>query len=301
MIEYTYNIFGLIIRSQLEIPELISIKSKQAHVTVQFGTTPEHLNGNISSGILYEATEKEFLLSLPNIGNYLVRNGDEVIIDPKSGASEDEIRLFLLGSVFGALLYQRGYLPLHGSAVEIAGKAIIILGNSAAGKSTLAASLYLSGYPLISDDLSAISVSESGRCVILPGISFFKLWKDSKNLLFPGKSFKQVRPQIMKYKIPVSQQSSVSKEYEIQTIVNLTTKNSSGYRVTPISGAKKLAVLREHVYRDQLIEGMGMPEFHFKMLSSIASQVQMVHVERPSVPLQIDDLKEFFFKVIQEY
>ena len=126
MIEYTYNIFGLIIRSQLEIPELISTQSKQAHVTVQFGSTPEHLNEIISSGVLYESTEKEFLLSLPNIGNYLVRNGDEVIIDPKSGASEDEIRLFLLGSVLGALLYQRGYMPLHGSAVEIAGKAALV-------------------------------------------------------------------------------------------------------------------------------------------------------------------------------
>ena len=228
-------------------------------------------------------------------------NGDQVIINPKPEASKDEIRLFLLGSVLGALLYQRGYIPLHGSAVEKGGKAIIILGNSAAGKSTLAASLYLSGYSLISDDLSAISVNKSGLCVILPGIPFFKLWRDSKNLLFPGETFNQVRPQINKYKIPVPEQKLVKQEYEIQTIINLTTKNSPGYRVTPIIGANKISALRNNVFRDQLIEGMGIPELHFKMLSSIANQVQMLNIERPSVPMHTDNLKDFVLKIIQDH
>ena len=39
---------------------------------------------------------------------------------------EDKIRLLFLGTCMGALLIQRKILPLHGSAIEIDGKAYAI-------------------------------------------------------------------------------------------------------------------------------------------------------------------------------
>ena len=51
----------------------------------------------------------------------------------------------------------RGLLPLHVSAIEIGGKAILIGGAAGAGKSTLAAELLSAGAQLISDDLSVLS------------------------------------------------------------------------------------------------------------------------------------------------
>ena len=51
----------------------------------------------------------------------------------------------------------RGLLPLHVSAIEIGGKAILLGGAAGAGKSTLAAELLSAGAQLISDDLSVLS------------------------------------------------------------------------------------------------------------------------------------------------
>jgi len=61
------------------------------------------------------------------------------------------------GTLTALLLAWRGTVPIHGTAVEIDGKAWLICGKSGAGKSTLGAALVASGAArLISDDLSAL-------------------------------------------------------------------------------------------------------------------------------------------------
>jgi len=299
--EYSYTIFGLSFRSQLELPEFEITPAEKADISIRFGNTPDHLNNISSSGILYEAGTDAFLLKLPHIGNYLVINGNEIIIHPRPEASSEEIRLFLLGSVLGALLFQRGFLPIHGSSVKIDEKAVIIIGNSAAGKSTLAASLNQDGHSLISDDLSAISMNKSGHCVILPGIPFVKLWQDTQSLLFPNGSFDRVRPQIKKFRVPVHNRPGENEEIEINAIIRLATKNSPGYNIQEIKGAKKMNTLRDHVFRDQLIKGLGMPEYHFRMLSDLSNQISLFHLERPSVPLELERLKEIVINSATEH
>ena len=181
---------------------------------------------------------------------------------------------------------------LNKNIATFVNKAIIIIGNSAAGKSTLATSLAQSGYPLISDDLSAITLI-SGKCAILPGIPIVKLWADSTKALFPDASFKRVRPQINKYSIPSIPRLEIFDELEVGTILNLQTKNSTGYRWKQLYGANKITVLRDHVFRDQLMAGMNKLDHHFKLLSTLAIQSSLINVERPSVPLNIEALQSF--------
>jgi hypothetical protein len=294
----TYTIYGLTIRSPLELPELHPAHSEHVDVHIRFGQNPLHLYRALTSGILFEANEKEFLLKLPNIGSYHVTGGNAVTIEARPGATQDEVRLFLLGSVLGAILYQRGYFPMHGSSNEYHGKGLLTIGSSASGKSTLAASLHQQGYPLISDDLTALRMEPSGRCVILPGVPCVKLWKDAMDLLYEDGSFRRVRPQINKYVIPVSDSKEPEIAFDLRKMVWLTTKNSAGYKVLLVQGAQKLKVLREHLFRDQLIKGMGLVEAHFNMLSSLANQVSLYHVERPSLPLNADKLTELVVKEI---
>jgi len=295
---FNYNIFGLSIRSEFEIPELSSNRDEEPEVDIQYGEVPENLDNKISSGILYESAKQKFLLKLPNVGKYLATNGNQIIVDPKPGATNDEIRLFLLGSVFGAILHQRGYLPLHGSAVKIHNEAMVIIGNSAAGKSTLAASLDKAGYSLISDDISAILLKESGQCVILGGTPFLKLWKDTTDILYPNSSFSRVRPQIRKYRIPAAKINIPSIQLTVLTVLKLTSINQGDFKIHSIYGANKFSVLRDHVFRDQMIKGMGIQESHFHLLSTLANQIELFHIERPSAPLKIVDLRNLVINEI---
>lgn len=299
MSKFNYQIFGLLIRSSLEIPGLDEIHSEYTDVNILFGPTPDHIADLVLSGVLFESSRDEFLLKLPNVGNYYVKAGNLIVIDPKPNATPDELRLFLLGSVFGAILYQRGFTPLHGSSVKVRGKAIIIIGRSASGKSTLAASLVQSGYPLISDDLSAI-LKNSGICVIFPGTPFIKLWKDTKDLLFPEEYYKRVRPQINKFNIPSNAHSDDSNGVEIQTIIHLEASKTNSYHTESVNGACKLPILREHLFRDQFVTGMGMMNHHFDLLSSLSNQAKIYHVRRPSLPLDIETLKKLIINEILE-
>ncbi len=60
------------------------------------------------------------------------------------------------------VIAQSGALVLHGSAVEIGGSLAIFLGQTGAGKSTLAASLYRSGHRLLGDDAVVIDEAAHG-------------------------------------------------------------------------------------------------------------------------------------------
>lgn len=66
----------------------------------------------------FEATPGCFELTVPEVARYEVRDGKSITILPIANADEDAVRLYFLGSLLGALLHQRGVLPLHGAAAS---------------------------------------------------------------------------------------------------------------------------------------------------------------------------------------
>lgn len=85
----------------------------------------------------------------------------------------------LFGTVVAIVLALRGLVPLHGSAVEIDGRAVLLAGPSGAGKSTLCEALIQRGGRLVSDDLSAMNaMTGEGVPTLLPGRPAVRLFPD---------------------------------------------------------------------------------------------------------------------------
>ncbi len=78
-------------------------------VKIMFGMVPEELTNPKKTGVLYQTKQNDFIYSLQNVSRYRVQNGDTITIQPNQKATQDEIRLFLMGSTIG-LLHQRGVL-----------------------------------------------------------------------------------------------------------------------------------------------------------------------------------------------
>jgi hypothetical protein len=81
------------------------------------------------------------------------------------------------GTLTALLLAWRGGAPIHGSSVEIGGRAWLICGESGAGKSTLAAALVASGAArLIADDLSVLEAGADGSAMLYAGRPAIRLF-----------------------------------------------------------------------------------------------------------------------------
>ena len=82
--------------------------------------------------------------------------------------------LLLLGMGLAAALHLRDVPILHAASVLIGGAAVVFVGESGQGKSTLVGGLTLAGCPFLCDDLSALYVNTEG-ILVAPGHPLLKM------------------------------------------------------------------------------------------------------------------------------
>jgi hypothetical protein len=89
------------------------------------------------------------------------------------------LRHLLLDQALPRAWAQLGFCVLHASAVQLeSGSAIAFMGNSGAGKSTIAAALQARGCSLVSDDCLSVAVA-GGQPAIVPSYRGQRLNRDS--------------------------------------------------------------------------------------------------------------------------
>jgi ABC-type multidrug transport system fused ATPase/permease subunit len=86
--------------------------------------------------------------------------------------TEEDILAYALGTVLAVALHLQGVILLHASAAVLRKKAVLFLGHSGAGKSTIAAVLHGQNRTVLSDDVTEISPS---FCAV-PSIPEIRLW-----------------------------------------------------------------------------------------------------------------------------
>ena len=173
---------GWRVRSELHLPELApwSGDDRAPDVVIRFGEVPAGLDDLVEDQPFLQIDRRgRCLLRLDNVAAYLVTGPGEVIVSPKPGVGDAEIRVFLLSSVFGYLCHLHALFPLHASCVAINGNAAAFCGPSGAGKSTTAVQLALRGHRLLADDVCVIDAHVADGPRVLPAFPRLKLWEDT--------------------------------------------------------------------------------------------------------------------------
>ncbi|HKD08732.1 MAG TPA: hypothetical protein VKB79_22705 [Bryobacteraceae bacterium] len=287
MSAYTYSCFGLTIGSQLECPEL-SCATGTPDAYLRMGKTPEHLGDSWGEGTLYEAAPGLFLLRVPNVCRYLVRDGIEIVVDPIPGVDLSTVRLFLLGTALGALLYQRGFLPLHAGAIATPNGAMIFAGRSASGKSTLAAAFSKRGYRVLADELCAIRVDEIS--LVQPGIPHLLLWGDSLTNLGIGRAdLRPMRPGLEKYWLPLGD-AFARQAADVNTIFSLVRGGKREIRL--LEGREKVMELAGVTYRRLFSANMKLSVTDSRKLKAIARQTQVFRLTWSDNPWCAEELAD---------
>lgn len=133
-------------------------------------------------------------LTLPGIAGFSLRDGRVVDVAKASGADLQTIELMITGPVLAALIGQRGLLALDGAAVGWRDGALLIVGASGLGKSTITAALVKRGYPVLNDGVLAVDVSVT-RPMLMRTSSKLRLWQRAMRTLdVPINGLSPVRP-----------------------------------------------------------------------------------------------------------
>lgn len=230
-------------------------------------------SGRVEPGLVH--------LAVRGVARYAVRDGAEITVEPETDARPEDVRLYLLGSMFGALLHQRGVFPLHAAAVEINGSAAAFAGPSGAGKSTLVALLARRGGRLITDDISVIEPLAEGQVGVWPGAAHVKL--DTPGLEALRESGSGLGPaggDRAKYHLPVETGRELGDPVPLRRLYLL--EESRGEPVIELlSGMEATHALIDETYFIGLVEGLGLTAQNFRLAASVARSVKVCRLHRP--------------------
>lgn len=294
---HAYSAYGLRFRSELPLPFGAAQDCGDADVVVRRGAVPQVPAECAATRLPWQASPGRFLLEVDGVARYLVRGGREIWVQP-AHRSEDGVAAFLLGSVLGACLQQRGVLTLHASAMEMGNGAVLFAGVSGAGKSTIAAALLERGYRLLADDVTGI-VIDGGDPTALPAFPALRLWADVLECLeLRGDAGARVRAELDKHVLPVDRFCGAP--LPVRAVFALHAHNRDTVEIESVPLGAAFEVLLERTYRMRYVAAMERRREHFGAVAALVRGAPLFRIARPAWPLVPGAVADAVERCLQE-
>jgi hypothetical protein len=276
--------------TKTKIRELtMKLRFPLSDVTIEITNHVQEVQSPLFDDGFIRVNQQEFSMNVKEVARFYVSEGNYISISPYPGAAQNSIELFLNGSAYGAILHQRGILPMHGSSFCHNNTGIMLCGDSGAGKSSLTASFCLSGAEFLTDDVTPMLIEE-GIPRIWVMSDRIKLWSDSlKQLNHDQEGLHRIIPKTDKFYLPIT--SEKGKKSPLSQIFLLSIHEKSSVDFIEINGFEKFQALRNEIYRWEYLAGMPETDaLYFKQLSNISHFTRITKVIRPSV-ITIEELQ----------
>jgi len=181
-----------------------------------------------------------------------------------------EFPAVVFSTLTALLLAFRGGVPLHGTAVEVDGEAVLICGPSGAGKSTLAAGLIALGARLISDDLSVIAPGDgTGAPVLYPGRPGMQLFPAVADLLVEAAGARVIRSGARGKQVVAPPWSPPLAAVPLTTVLLLDETHG------PVAADRNAALLRAQLFRPRWMRSVPGSRERLAALHRAASQIHL--------------------------
>lgn len=269
---HDYTLCGWRVASALPLPDLMpwAGDDQAPDLTIDLGRAPERLSDlTVDRPLLQVSVDGTCRFAIPGVAAYLINpTGTRVTIDPALPLNAPDIRVFLLGTVFGVLCYRRGLLPLHASCVRIGDAAVALAGPSGIGKSTLAAAFLQRGHAVLADDVTVVDIAAPAGPRVLPAFPRLKLWRDAINRMkLSVDGLERTGSTIEKYNFPVFKSFNIEPLPLAAVICLDGADNGGGGR---LRGATAVERIHRHVYRRSLIALLGRTDLVLPSLLAVA-------------------------------
>lgn len=233
----------------------------------------------------------------------------EFCVDPEAGTvacnqpASGAVRHHLLDQVLPRLLNARGLLMVHGSAVLTPRGAIVFVGESGRGKSTLAAAFHRSGHTLLTDDCMHLSLEPTGGVSCTPTYPSLRLWPDSADALADGASSVAMSDEGSKRRIHISEPERSASTAPVVALCLLGAEEAGSVELTRIAPMNIAAGLISQCFRLDLGDAPANAAILDQSLAVI-DRIPAVELRYPrnhsQLPLVQDDVLRWLAEVTSD-
>lgn len=188
-----------------------------------------------------------------------------------------EMPSFFYGVVAAAILALRGAIPIHGSAVALDGRAVLICGRSGLGKSSITSHLIKQGGKLISDDLSVLSFDEQRVATLSAGRTNIRLGTPAVAAISTPDVFsKKVGVNLLGKSLMEMSMVSSADKFVLTSIVFLGSElDDSATELPPFDNSKKLIA---NLFRPGLMRKLPAQLERVKTLMTLTANIRFLNV-----------------------
>lgn len=287
-VTHPYHAFGLNLLSEIEMPHWTEGKAPW-DVTIQWGPVPAELSDAASLREVCWVRPDICLLNYPDMGRLLIESGARITAALAPGGALAGMSALIAGSGMTAVLYQRGQICMHASAVAKDGQAILFTGFSGAGKSTLASALLQRGYDFISDDVSVLQPRGDGAFEVLQSYPSVRLCQDSYRELSPSGHPHPIEPLDDKHRVR-PEVGRAPRRAVVTRICQLETRPVLVPQSEPVRGIECVQIIQRNLFRPRLAIAVGNPKRLLETSVALARQMDVRRIIRPPSGFHLDRL-----------
>lgn len=295
---YYYLLFGYILESDLEFPQLIKSESETADIWIMQGDIPEEVYSK-EKEILYEFNDSNSWLV--NATCYLyVEDGNRITYQLKEGGEVQKLRNYIMGWGMSMLGLQRGEIAMHCSVVASNRGAILLSGESGAGKSTLTNILLDNGCKFMADDMAYVETKESGDVVVKPAFPYQKLCRDAAMRKgYPLEELIYINEAKDKFFVPYKGGFQVH-EMLVKALVVLRLSRNSDVTVAEVKGMEKFMACANNQFLRHLLEQDKYKGVAGRECFRMSQGIRVFVIERPAEGDTIQEITDKALEIVNE-
>lgn len=296
---FRYSAFGFNIESTLELPGLSALSDEHElqglkWVRIEECGVIDSNQWQLEDNSWLKVSENKVLFCITGVGHFLTTNGNKILFTRTQGLTENtvldkDVRVFILGSCFGALALQNHLLPLHGSVAVVDNTAIAFVGDSGAGKSTMLGSYMSSGYKMLTDDVCVLNFV-NGIPIVYPAYPQCKYNEDSATLL--GHSFESMqwinRFKSKKY-LDVSEYFDTAERVLSRIVLLEASDKVSSIKIHEMEGIEKFETIYRNTYRQAFHAEQKSKKLIAQQVALCAQNCRVFKLVRPKAKMYSPD------------
>jgi hypothetical protein len=297
---YRYTVYGIGLHSDIQLP--LSTHGPEEFSKISLCTEPaSYFSAAIRDIALEQADGSWYQIGRLADGSCYARwntvgefwvssDGRQIRCRRFDEAHKESFDVYLLGQALSFALVKSGFEPIHATVVAVHGKAVVFLGDSGYGKSTLAASFISAGYPVLTDDLLMLKAGQDG-VIAYPGPARIKLFPNDAGR-FLGNMAMGVRmnPATEKLIIPLDASRSCAIPLPVRMIYSLAPPREvfrkQYVHIEPLTPREACIELVKNTFNYRIVDGQRLT----RQLHAAARLVSRLPVRRLAIPRDLDQL-----------